>query len=342
MPDANPSLARRLHRRVPAGGYRRGLLFLVAIGVPVSVAVALGYPAGGLLGAMTGLTLSFADEEGELSRRLQTLAMVAAGMALGGGIGLVMRGFPPALWVLFALSTFASGWYLGRSKAWMLAARFGSMALVVTSGAPVLHAEELVFALGALAVVAVARVADHLAGGPLTQQRGRARVVPAGGWIRFALAYAAAATASLGVGFALDPGRVLWVTVTTLVVMQPDARLSYVLIVQRIAGTVLGVALAFAVTTQVHSPWLITAILLCVAPLIPHHLQNRYWLHTALIAVLVLLAYDIAAEADPRILAGLFTERLQDVLLGSGIALVGTLIAFPRNPPPDEPDPVSG
>ncbi len=318
---------------MPAGGYRRGLLFFLAIGIPFCAAVALRCPAGGLLGAMTGLILSFADEEGELSHRLKTLGIVATGIAIGGGAGIIMRGFPPALWVLFAISTFASGWYLGRSKAWMLAARFGSMALVVTSGAPALHPEELAFAVGALGVVVAARVLDHLAGGPLTQQRARPRAVPNGGWIRFAVAYAAAATASLGVGFGLDPGRALWVVVTTLVVMQPDARTSYVLIVQRIAGTVLGVALAFGITSLTASPYAITAVLLCVAPFIPHHLQNRYWLHTALIALLVLLAYDLAAAADPRILTGLFTERLQDVLLGSGIALVGTLLAFPRKVP---------
>ncbi|MFA6266130.1 MAG: FUSC family protein [Pseudolabrys sp.] len=333
MSDDTPNVTQRLHRRVPAGGYRRGLLFLVAIGIPLCVAVVLHMPAGGLIGAMTGLILSFADDEGALSRRLGTLATVAAGIAIGGVAGIALHGFPPSLWVLFAISTFASGWYQGRSKAYMLAARFGSMALVVTSGAPELRLEELAFAVGALAVVAVARVVDHLAGGPLTQPRGRPRVVPSGGWIRFALAYAAAATASLGIGIALDPTRVLWVVVTTLVVMQPDARLSYVLIVQRIAGTVLGVAAAFAVTNVVHSPWPIAAILLCVAPLIPHHLQNRYWLHTALIALLVLLAYDLAAAADPRILQGLFTERLQDVLLGGGIALIGTLFAFPRDAP---------
>ena len=333
MPDDGVSFAQRLHRRMPAGGYRRGLLFFLAIGIPFLTAVALGQTAGGLLGAITGLILSFADEEGELSRRLQTLGIVALGIAVGGLAGVFMRGFPPALWVLFAVSTFASGWYLGRSKAWMLAARFGSMALVVTSGAPELHVEELVFAVGALAVVVIVRVLDHLAGGPLVQQGGRGRVVPSGGWLRFALAYAGAATASLGVGVTVDSERALWVVVTTLVVMQPDARTSYVLIVQRIAGTVLGVVAAFAVTRFVHQHWAIVAVLLAIAPLIPHHLKNRYWLHTALIALLILLAYDLAAATDPRIVAGLFIERLQDVLLGGGIALMGTLVAFPRNPP---------
>ncbi len=327
--------ARRLHSRVPAGGYRRGLLFFVAIGVPFCIGVAIHEPAGALLGAITGMILSFADDEAPLPRRLGVLAMVAAGVGIGGGLGLVLHGFPAPLWVLFALATFASGWLLSVGKARMLAARFGAMAMVITSGAPAFRWQELAFAIGALGLVVLVRVADHLIAGPLAQQRGRPRAKPSGGWIRFAFAYAAAATVSLAIGVALDPGRVLWVVVTTLVVMQPDARTSYVLIVQRIAGTMLGVVAAFAITRVVHSPWTIAAVLVCIAPFIPHHLQNRYWLHTGLIALVVLLAYDVAAAADPRILHGLFTERLEDVLLGGGLALIGTLVAFPRDPPPE-------
>ena len=111
--------------------------------------------------------------------------------------------------------------------------------------------------------------------------------------------------------------------------MQSDARLSYVRIVHRIAGTVAGVVAAFALTSLLQEPWVIALAALVLAPLIPHHLQHRYWLHTALIAVVILLAYHLATS-DPRILRGLMTERLQDVLLGAGLALIGTLLAFPR------------
>lgn len=58
-------------------------------------------------------------------------------------------------------------------------------------------------------------------------------------------------------------------------------------------------------------------------------MQYRYRLHTALIAPVVGLAYHLAAS-DPRILRGLFTERLADVLLGAGLALIGALLACPR------------
>src|SRR5262249_39112116 len=136
-------------------------------------------------------------------------------------------------------------------------------------------------------------------------------------------------------GTEIDPGRALWVVVTTLVVMMPDARASYVRMVERVAGTGLGVVAAFAITSLIHAPIVIIVLVLLLAPLLPHHLQRRYWLHTALIALLILLVYDLAT-VDPRLLRGLFTERLQDVLLGGALALIGTMVAFPRKPPDED------
>jgi uncharacterized membrane protein YccC len=98
------------------------------------------------------------------------------------------------------------------------------------------------------------------------------------------------------------------------------------------------------VITGSQSIALISACVLMVAPLIPHHLANRYWLHTALIALMILLAYDLA-EFDSQSISKLLFERVIDMLLGCAIALVGTAVAFPRaagaepdSPADDEPD----
>jgi hypothetical protein len=315
--------------------YRRATLFALAIGIPFCVGMALGQPAGALLGSVTGLLFAFADDDAPLRMRLRLVVVVAGGMVIGGAAGAFWRGFPWPVWVLFIAATFASGAFLGLGKAPTLAARYGAMALVVTSGAPELQWTEIAYVALALAVAAVTRSVDHLLAGPLPQLRGGVPRGPQHDWMRFALAYAGAATASLWIGTAIDPGRALWVVVTTLVAMMPDARASYVRMVERVAGTGLGVVAAFAITSLIHTPIVIILLILVLAPLVPHHLQQRYWLHTALIALLILLAYDLAT-ADPRILHGLFTERLQDVLLGGALGLIGTMLAFPRRPPDED------
>jgi hypothetical protein len=50
----------------------------------------------------------------------------------------------------------------------------------------------------------------------------------------------------------------------------------------------------------------------------------------ALIALLVLLAYDLATAAGSGNLSALFVERLTDVSLGAILALIGTAVAFPH------------
>jgi hypothetical protein len=61
----------------------------------------------------------------------------------------------------------------------------------------------------------------------------------------------------------------------------------------------------------------------------PHHVPLRYWVHTAAIALLVLLAYDLASRLTGGLPPpGLFEERVIDVLVGCGLALVGTEFGF--------------
>jgi hypothetical protein len=331
---------------IPLVTVRRALLFLLDIGVPFTAGIALGQPAGALLGAIAGMVLSFADQEGTLIQRYTILLVVTGGILLGGMLGYVLHDFQPAVWVLFALATFACGAFLGFGKAPVLGARFGAMALVVANGSPAFDPGEVKYLGIAFVTAAVMRTLDQMLAGPLPHLRGGAPRDPAHGWLRFAVCYAGAAVASLWMGLSADPSRALWVVVATLVAMQPDAQASYVRMADRVVGTVFGVVAAFLITRVVHDTWTIVAIVLVVAALIPHHLQDRYWLHTTLIAVLVLLVYDLAT-ANPEILRGLLHERLQDVLIGCSIALVGTVIAFPvrkrrRKPDADALDPVEG
>lgn len=87
--------------------FRRSLLFLLAIGGPLCVGVWPQSPAGALVGAVTGLLLSFADEEGPVAGRPAILAMAAGALAIGGLIGVALQGFPWPVCVLFVPLTFA-------------------------------------------------------------------------------------------------------------------------------------------------------------------------------------------------------------------------------------------
>jgi phosphate starvation-inducible membrane PsiE len=76
---------------------------------------------------------------------------------------------------------------------------------------------------------------------------------------------------------------------------------------------------------------LVFVALVVTAAALPHHIPLRYWLHTAAIALLVMLVYDLASRLSggaPELVPGLFKERVIDVLIGCALALVGTELGF--------------
>ena len=85
---------------------------------------------------------------------------------------------------------------------------------------------------------------------------------------------------------------------------------------ERVFGTIAGVIAARVITMLFHSAAVICIAILAVAPLIPHHHANRYWLHTGLIGLIVLLAYDLTL-VDSQGITNLMTQRLQDIVLGT-------------------------
>ena len=333
-PNAKPERAARGRapwRHVDASHVRRGLQFLINIGTPLLIGMLRGESQMALPAVIVGMAFGFADSGGPLPSRLRFLALDA--LCIGGGavLGYFARSHAALLVPFFVGLTLGVGLAPLTGRMLPLAGRHAAMAFTVAAASPVtFNLVQAVYLLGVFLLAAAARTVDYLIAGPLPRQPAAPLQPPSGhaGWLRFALAFAGAATAALWIGEALDPTHTIWVVATTLVVMQADARLSYRRIVERIAGTFAGVIAAWAITGS-QSIVLICACILVVAPLIPHHLANRYWLHTALIALMILLVYDLA-EFDSQSISKLLFERVIDMLLGCAIALVGTAAAFPR------------
>lgn len=311
---------------------RRGALFLVNIGAPVIVGVARHETEAALLGAVIGMILAFADNDGALSGRLRLLAVDALALAAGGLVGyLFCRHAERVFWPLFVVLTFAVALAARHGREPLLAGRHCAVAFIVAAGIPAFQIFQLWYLAGVFLLCAVSRTIDHLLFGPLPRLPAAPLQTPSdlGGWLRFAVCFAVTACAGLLIGDALGELHRYWIAITTIMVMQADAKASYRRIVERIAGTFAGVIVAWGITAAFHSAAVVCAAIVIVAPLIPHHVNQRYWLHTGLIALMVLLAYDLTLLGSAAI-SRLLLERLTDILLGCAIALVGTAAAFPR------------
>lgn len=318
--------------RVQQSHLRRGAMFMINISLPVIYAAVTGHSTTALLGGMAALVLSFGDNEFGLPRRLGLMAASAACMAVGGIAGFYLHGMPVFLWPGFIAIAFGVGMAARFGKEPLIATRDGAIAFTAAAGFPAFDLFDTGLLVGVLALTATTRIIDHYFFGPLP-----ARATPPPpqrpsshlGWIRFALCYAAAGAAALWIGLTLDPTRAIWVVTATLIVMQADAQSSYQRIIERIEGTFFGVLAAWGIASAVPEKWMLCAIALAATPFIPHHVGQRYWLHTALIALFVLLMYGYASPSIYE-LDTLLLERLKDMLMGCIVAVIGTALAFPR------------
>ena len=87
---------------------------------------------------------------------------------------------------------------------------------------------------------------------------------------------------------------------------------------------------AYTITNVVRHQWSIAVAVTILAAFVPHHLQHRSLAAHALIALVIPLGHGLAA-LNLTEMHGLFTERLEDVLLGAGLAVIGTVAGFPRD-----------
>lgn len=142
---------------------------------------------------------------------------------------------------------------------------------------------------------------------------------------RHGLRVAFAAVVATWVGRSLSPEHAAWVTVTSVVVLQPYLGAAWKRAGERILGTVLGCALAEAIMLVVRSPLVVSLLMIPLVGLAMAVRSRNYRLFTFFLTpVFVLLARH--GQHDWRISA----ERVVDALAGGGIAVATAFSVFPN------------
>lgn len=315
------------------------LFFLLTIGVPALAGPLVHDPGAGIAGAVAGLMFSLSDSEDPLPRRLFLLFRTTVMLLTCGTLGAVIGGYHGSFWLAFAALTFATGWMSLRASTWTAAFRNGSLALVAMAGA----GGATWMTGGLVLLAAVLNVFTRYAGDRWFPD-GPRRVLPAlpdpevpGGAaaVRFCLIYAATVALGLWIGELRGLSHPMWIATTVLLVMQPHAGVSYRRCVQRAFGTLAGVLGALIVVEAFHTVWLLAATTLLLALVLPHGSTRNYWVHSALVACLLMVLYDFAG-AGHGVDAMLLTERVKDVLIGCALGLVATTFALTPHVRPRE------
>ena len=160
--------------------------------------------------------------------------------------------------------------------------------------------------------------------GPSTRDLLRSSVEPQSLTLRHALRVAITVGIAVALTRVLPLGRGYWVTLTTLIVLQPQSGATLLKVVQRVLGTIVGaVVTALLVFLLPWPPAIIVVIVLLIVACVSLLPVNYFLYSAALTPTFVLLAELSAGDWH---LAGL---RVENTLIGGALALLGSWLLWP-------------
>lgn len=290
--------------------------------------------------------LVFVDQLSPLRERLWVLASAALCFAVAGAIGGLIAGIEPVvLLATFAFASFA-GLVQGTVPGVELIPRNSLICMLIGAylpqlGPPALLGVSCGAALAMLGAYCEHRLAPNSRGAALALAREEVAYQNP----RFAALYGAAAVAGLALGFHLGDIKPYWVTITTLVVMQPGRRANTLRATQRFLGTMTGVVLAYLLAVATTGAWQ-RDYLIVVALVTPFFwnlaFARNYALGVAVLSFWILVLLDLAAPPEMQATA-LFLSRLTDTAIGCALALAANLLIEERTKhAPARPDRAEG
>ena len=311
-----------------------------ATGIPILVGMAMSEAIAGVIGASCALLTTLADIGTTYRSRIGTMAAATVAMVIGGTIGARYGGTTGAAEVIIVAAALVAGWVSGSHPGLGAVARF--FAIATATGAGLHFANPMVAVVaaggGAMAIV-VAILVWSVFGVPADENvmdwRAGIRRALAGvdAGASFAIAYALAAGAALLAADWLGVERPYRATMTVLMVMRREGLESLRLVLQYMAGTLLGILLAEVVVHLVHAPEALAAFAVITAASARLGFALNPALGYAGFTAFFIVSIDLVLQGrgmPPHLLS----DRLYDVSIGCLLALVATLavraIRIPR------------
>lgn len=277
--------------------------------------------------------LIFVDQLAPLRERLWVLGVAALTFAAAGAVGGIIAGVEPVvLLATFAFASFA-GLVQGSLPGVELIPRNSLICMVV--GAYLPHIDRDI-GLGVAAGAMLALLGAYLEHRFAPNERGpalaTARELVAYQHPSFVSVYGAAAVGGMALGYFTGDVKPYWVTITTLVVMQPGRRANAVRATQRFIGTMTGVVVAYLFSLSV-GHWqreIFLAFAVATPFLWPLAFGRNYGLGVAVLSFWILVLLDLALppQQDP---GALFFARLMDTAIGCALALTANFVVEERS-----------
>ena len=303
----------------------------LAIGACFVLFSVFGREEAAVLAAFFCNFLCFADKADHVTTRMWVQALGGVAFALAGALGMLVAGHPALILATVLVVAVGAGWVHGTAPGVEALPRFALCCLIVTAFLPLDRGDCLAAALlGTMVGLAAVILDDYARHGREGRFRERPRDAAKYPGPRFSLIYGSAAACGLGAGLIWGGARPYWVTVTTLLVMQPDRRANTVRALQRFIGTLAGVVAAYllvhTLAVGLRDAGLI-ALVLALPFVWPLGYERNYALGVAVLSAWVLLVID-SALPSAELATPLFLTRLSDTAIGCAVALAGSFAVF--------------
>jgi hypothetical protein len=314
--------------------WHRGFVAVGNISMAILLAWLLHTPASAYIAAGYALLYTLSDAEGTLNMRLHAIAWATLFMTCGSLAAFLLRDEPASIVAIFCVGTFVAGVLSWAGLPFLRAPRFGVIIFCIVLATDVSSLERLLLLIAGTTATAVGLVVAEHRLAPDTKSTAYSTFTVAWQLInadrytvfRFALAYLVATAIGWMAGRVIDETHPTWVAVSVLVVMWPDWTKSYQRVLQRVFGTAVGAGLALLIAPHIDDPRLLVALVVALFFFVPYGVRRNFWLHCALMALLIFLGMKLANDAG--LTREVVEERVADIVLGSSIAILGTLFAF--------------
>jgi hypothetical protein len=305
------------------------VMFGVGLGVPLLVGLALDKPQLALYACIGALQALQTDPRRAIRLRIAGIGISVTAILAAAVLGASLQNHKTAEVVAVLMLSFLAGLpppvlpYLTLvGKLCAAAVLITAAGLATSPGAAAAFVAGGLFAL--LLTIAEARWQSDEA--PGLSPFDEIRAVWAGNTnpLFYAVTLVAAVALGLVIAETLHANLPGWVGLTVLFVMHPDDAVALRLIVQRIGGTLAGIAVAALLVHFVHAPWPLAVVVIVAAAAFPKAFATNFFWTSGTITLLIMLLLDIAL-LDKGGDATLLEWRLYDTGLGclaAGITLL--------------------
>jgi hypothetical protein len=312
--------------------WRHMVLSGASTGLPLIVALFFGHAFIGILGALCGYLLCLNDHFGGIIPRIQVITVTFGFLVAGFALGNTFHDWETTFRVIITILIYGVGLFGGEGGELERGVLFSALAILISHSLPKLTGDTKIPLLasgglgyGAFVLTAVLLnlLAPHVPREHATLRASLVRPFTYGlNRHIHALSYALTSLLSIWLCATLGIERGYWVTITVLLIMRPDRQQSVYKIVQRLAGTALGVAVFTPIALFPHSVTLFVILAIIAAIAIPWSLPRNYLIVSFFVSVMLFSLLEIVA-VDHRDLH-ITVVRLYATLCGCGLALAGT------------------